>query len=124
KLQTKVGSGNAFIPLAEQIQNWRKRNFTVAFVAGAPQRAERLSRILLDLDIDASLIDGAFPEWRKKKGRHPVAVLSGHLSEGFIHRDEKFVLVSETEIFGSRSYRKGAKSTKSLKRIMSSLAQL
>ena len=124
KLKTKVGSGDAFMPLLEAIDKWRAHDFHLAFAVGSHSRAERLQRILLDLGIDARLLDGAAQYWIRSGARYPVVILLGHLSSGVQLIDEKLVFIAENEVFSERSYRRSKVSRTSLKRLLSSLAQL
>ena len=124
KLKTKIGTGEAFQPLEDQITTWRKRGSRVAFVVGSLTRAERLQRILLDQSIDAPLIEGPASPWLRSGASSPVAIFQGYLSSGVVVEDEKLVFVSEHEIFGERSYRRSKTSKVNLKKILSSLAQL
>ncbi len=124
KLKTKIGSGEAFAPLLEAINKWRRAGFHLAFAVGSHSRAERLQRILLDLDIDAQLLDPPAWHWSRSSNRYPLVILPGHLSAGVQLLDEKLVFIAENEVFSERSYRRSRIAKTSLKRLMSSLAQL
>ena len=122
---TKATTGKAFTPLAQAIKGWRKKEYSVALVVGATVRAERLQKILLEYQLDATPLPLAGNAWVNNKQRAPLVILEGHLSQGFQLSDPHVVFVAEHEIFAERSYRKGTNATAaSLKRLMSSLAQL
>lgn len=124
RLKSKIGSGKALAPLKEALNVWRRNDYHVGFAVGSPQRAERLQRLLLELDIDATLPKVSVSNWLKSPSRYPVAIFSGHLSAGVQIPSEKLVLVAEHEIFPERSYRRGVIKKTNLKRLLSSLSQL
>jgi transcription-repair coupling factor (superfamily II helicase) len=141
KLKTKVGTGKALQPLKQAINQWRREKLRVALVVGTSQRAERLHRLLLDLTIDAPILaipqpnttEGAPPspprpvtakEWQESAPRWPVAILLGHLSDGFQLPSEGVVYVSEHEVFSERSYRAGPSRRSPSKRLLNILNQL
>ncbi len=124
KLRTKIGTGDAFEPLVEAIHAWRKKGYVIAFAVGSHSRAERLHRLLLDVGIDARHMEGSAGSWFRAGGRYPVVILQGHLSQGVQISEEKVVFIAENEIFAERSYRKSKTSKTSLKKLLSSLAQL
>lgn len=124
RLKTKIGTGNALQPLAIQIKLWRTSGWQIAFVVGSKQRARRLQKLLLDIDISTKITDESGYAWASGSRRSPVVILQGHISSGFQLPTENLVFISENELFAERSYRSRTRPVKSLKRILSSLAQL
>ncbi|MCB0333305.1 MAG: DEAD/DEAH box helicase, partial [Bdellovibrionales bacterium] len=125
RLKTSIGTGDAFRPLKEAIERWRKDNFRIGFVVGSEQRARRLERTLLDLGYDAPFephLSGS--DWAQGLKRTPLAILLGHLSSGTQIPSEKLSLVAESEIFGERSYRHSQKAETNIKKLLGSLSQL
>ncbi|RIL05277.1 MAG: transcription-repair coupling factor, partial [Proteobacteria bacterium] len=96
----------------------------VAFVVGSDTRAQKLQRILLDLDIDARVVDLSGNRWIAAPHRYPVVILKGHLASGFVMPDEHLVFISEAEIFAERSYRKSRKAQTNLRKLLGTLSQL
>lgn len=123
-LKSKVGSGNALEPLAKAVAQWRLEGYAVAFVVGSEQRGRRLHSLLLEVDIDAPLLDISFGEWSERRTTIPVAILQGFLTSGMRMPGLRVVCISEREIFQERSQRRRGAKGISLKRIMSSLGQL
>lgn len=107
QMKTAVGSGNAFQPLKEFLDTWRRKKFSIAFSVGSRSRAQRLHTILLDINTDAPIVETTAMGWLTTR-RPPVAILVGHLHAGFRLLDEKIIFISEGEIFGERSYRSGS----------------
>lgn len=125
RLKTQIGTGSAFEPLKEAVLKWREAKQRIAFVVGNIPRAERLQSILLELGLDAPILQDLDGEgWINRKDHAPLSILIGHLSSGVQLKDEDLVFVAESEIFGERSYRKSNKKTRSLKRLLSSLSLL
>jgi len=125
RLKTKIGSGSAFQPLEEFIHHVRRKKYTIGFFVGSDTRAIRLQRLLLDYNLDAVPIDISAQEWFERGCKQPLAIFHGHISEGISLTDEKLIFLSETEIFGERSYReKNATNQQLTRRLLNTLAQL
>lgn len=124
KLAAQRGSGKGFVPLRELIDRYRERGSTVMFVIGSQQRAERLNRLLMDLDVEGAIVHYPPREWLKMSLRPPVAICLGHLSQGFELPDESAVFIAEQEVFSEKSFKKSSQKRFNLKRILSALAQL
>jgi transcription-repair coupling factor (superfamily II helicase) len=107
QMRTAVGSGNAFQPLKEFLDTWRRKKFSIAFSVGSSSRAQRLQSILLDIGTDAPIVEPPAMRWLTTR-RPPVAIIVGHLHAGFRLLDDKTIFISENEIFGERSYRSGS----------------
>jgi transcription-repair coupling factor (superfamily II helicase) len=77
---------------------WREEGFRVRLLAGEPETARRLLEILRDHDLDAALVTTLdSPE--------PVAVAVGGAHAGFECPALGLVVLTETEVFGSRRIR-------------------
>lgn len=119
-----VGTGQALKPLAQALSRFRRDGFHIAFVVGSTVRAERLQRLLLDINVDARIPSLSGAQWIRSPNRYPIVILQGHLSAGVQLLDEKLVFIAENELFAERSYRRGATPRTTLRRLMSSLSQL
>lgn len=124
KLKTKIGSGKALSPLSTSVKALRKKNFSICFTVGSPIRAERLRKELLSYGIDIHILSKSGQEWIDLRDRFPIVVLQGYLHSGFQLPLEQLAFINESEIFAERSYRRASKTRVSLKRILSSLANL
>lgn len=123
-IQSKAETGEAFASLKKFINNARRSNFDLSLVVGTEHRAQRLRQILLSIDIDAQIFEGNLLEWKYAPRRYPVVICNGNLQHGFELSEERLIFIAEHEIFGERSQRTAKKSKTTLKKIMSSLAQL
>jgi transcription-repair coupling factor (superfamily II helicase) len=125
KTQGKVGTGQALQPVRQLVRKLREDGYSIAFIVGATSRAERLHGILQNVSLDAPVLPHlSATEWMSSSQRQPVVILQGHISAGFQLPSEKIAFIAENEIFTERSYRKGIRKKTSLKRLMSTLAQL
>ncbi len=124
RLQSKIGSGKALLPLRERLVSWLDLGFSIAFVVGSPHRSERLQKLLLDIGIDAAPSALSGNDWIEQLNRSRVAILEGQLSAGFQLPREQLVFIAESEIFTERSHRRTQSRALSIKKIMGSLAQL
>ncbi|RKU31665.1 transcription-repair coupling factor [Candidatus Poribacteria bacterium] len=80
-----LGRGN-YQMVFDQIRNWTNRKFLVNVFCETPQQAKRVYEMLIERDIP--------PEG--------IMVSVGFISEGFLSESQKFAVISENEIFGSR----------------------
>jgi transcription-repair coupling factor (superfamily II helicase) len=124
KMKTSIGSGSAFAPLREFLDTWRGKKYSVAFSVGSSTRAQRLQNILLSIGTDAPLLSSSATDWMNLPRRPAVAIIQGHLQSGFRIPGDKLLFVSESDIFGERSYRSGNAPRISAKKLLSSLSLL
>lgn len=122
--KSQIGTGHALKPLSQALSRFRKDGYHIAFVVGSPVRAERLQRMLLDINVDAKIPGLSGSQWLNAPLRYPMVILQGYLSAGMQLPEERLVFIAENEIFAERSYRRAASARTTLKRLMSSLAQL
>ncbi|MFB5663757.1 transcription-repair coupling factor [Alteribacillus sp. HJP-4] len=80
--------------LKNEIQRWQKSGYTIVFVVGDEERANRLQHILDDYGVEADRTDrnGAF------RVERPAIVL-GSLNNGFELTTEKLAVITEQETF-------------------------
>jgi transcription-repair coupling factor (superfamily II helicase) len=124
KMRTSIGSGAAFEPLKEFLDQWRQRSYGIAFSVGSSSRAQRLQSILLSIGTDAPVLTTSASDWISLPRRPGVAIILGHLHTGFRLPTEKVIFVSENDVFGERSYRSGTAPRISAKKLLSSLSLL
>ncbi|MCX6115550.1 MAG: transcription-repair coupling factor [Proteobacteria bacterium] len=124
RMHSAVGSGQAFQPLKEYLNQWRSKNFSVAFSVGSTSRAQRLQSILLDIGSDAPVLTGTAQGWINAPRRPAVAIIVGHLNSGCRLPKEKLCFISENEVFSERSYRSSKTPQISAKRLLSTLSLL
>jgi len=124
QLKSKVGTGEGFAPLLRFISKQRRLGYSLAFVVGSKARAERLQKILLEIDIDAPFLHISGNEWQKLRHKYPVAILEGLISAGSNIPGEKLSFISEHEIFSERSYKKSKSPKINVKKLLGSLSQL
>ncbi|MCB0339524.1 MAG: hypothetical protein KDD53_07970, partial [Bdellovibrionales bacterium] len=123
-IRTHENREEPFSVLSNQISKWRTENYSVAIVTGSQQRAERLRKALLEHNLAANISHASGIAWSKRTASSPLAILLGHLSEGFRLPKERLVFIAENQIFAERSYRKGKNKTPPLSRLLASLSRL
>ncbi len=94
-----------FDMLSRDIKNWRREKFKVAVLVGGENRIEGVRETLAQYQItatpmkdDRALIDGE------------VALLPLYASKGFTYSAEKFIVLTENELFGRVKSHKKSKS--------------
>lgn len=105
--------------IIDDIRNWVDQGYKIAFVVSDKSRVERLIEELSERDILAveALEDGLYPEGNS------IVVLYGHLQTGFVYKDEKLAVISESDIIAAKS-RKHRRSTKEKGKRISSFTDL
>ncbi len=124
QMRTNIGSGSAFTPLKSFLNEWRRKEFSIALTVGSLSRAQRLQSILLDIGTDAPIVTSTGLDWINSPRRPAVAIVVGHISAGFRVPSDKLCFLAENEVFGERSYRSGKAPRVSAKRILSALSLL
>jgi transcription-repair coupling factor (superfamily II helicase) len=124
QMRTQIGSGSAFGPLKAFLNQWRRKDFSIALTVGSLSRAQRLQSILLDIGTDAPIVTSSGMGWVDAPRRSGVAIIVGHISSGFRVPGDKLCFLAENEVFGERSYRSGKTPRVSAKRILSTLSLL
>lgn len=124
RMRSAVGSGAAFKPLQEFLDQLRRNDYCLAFSVGSTSRAKRLQDILLDIGTDAPILTTSTREWMQGSRRPPVTIVVGHLTSGCKLPNEKLCFVAENDIFSERSYRSVAGPRVSAKRLLSTLSLL
>ena len=90
---------NHFEMLVSDIAKWRKEGFRVLILSGSRIRAERLSHDLNDYDLPAFYREN--PDVTLEAGQ--ILVSYGQLHRGFVYTTQKFVVVTEGDIFGNKN---------------------
>ena len=96
---------NSFETLVKDLTMFRKKGYRVLLLSGSRTRAKRLAEDLRDMGLTAVYTDDPF------RTVQPGEVLTyyGHVGKGFEYPFLKFVVLSETDIFGSEKKKKKAK---------------
>ena len=87
---------NSFELLVKDLKRWKKAGYRVALLSGSRTRAERLARDLTDQDVTAFYSSSEDREIQPGE----IMVLYGHARRGFEYPMIKFVLITESDIFG------------------------
>jgi transcription-repair coupling factor (superfamily II helicase) len=93
------GKGAALDPLERRIAAWHDAGLDVAITARSATQAERIGTLLGHRGVRVADADSRAP-------RGTVKILTGPLARGAVVPTERFVLVTEEEIFGQRAHRR------------------
>ena len=96
---------NSFEQLVRDLKQFRKNGYRVLLLSGSRTRAERLAEDLRDQELTAVYTEN--PEREVLTGE--VLTYYGHVNRGFEYPLLKFVVLSETDIFGGEKKKKKAK---------------
>lgn len=86
--------------LKSEVERWKGANFSVTFVCGSKDRAERMERVLGDYEIEAAITSSDNPPVR---GQAQIVV--GQLAAGFELPLQKIIVITEEEVFTKRAKR-------------------
>ena len=104
------GKNASLSPLVRRVGHWRDHGLRVFITARAQTQAERIATLLRHQGIESKPRLGAFdPSWLDEPGRE-VEIVVGPLTRGVVLPADGLVLVTEEEIFGSRTHRRRERS--------------
>ena len=106
---------NSFELLVKDLKVWKKGGYQVLLLCGSRTRAQRLAQDLLEEGL------GSFYSEDMDRVIRPgeIMVAYGHARKGFLYPLIKFVVITETDIFGKEKKKKRRKSEYSGKKISS-----
>lgn len=95
-----------FPSLVKDLQRFKKNQYRVLLLSGSRTRAERLAKDLREYDLAAFYTEN--PDREIQPGE--IMTYYGHVEKGFEYPLIKFVVITETDIFGSEKKKKRKKS--------------
>ena len=96
---------NSFEALVKDLQQFKRKGYRVLLLSGSRTRARRLAEDLRDQELTAVYTEDPFREVQPGE----VLTYYGHVGRGFEYPLIKFVVLSETDIFGAEKKKKKAK---------------
>ena len=96
---------NSFEALVKDLKLYRKNGYRVLLLSGSRTRAKRLAEDLRDNELAAVYTEDPFREVQSGE----VLTYYGHVKKGFEYPLLKFVVISETDIFGKERKKKKRK---------------
>ena len=96
---------NSFEALVKDLKHYRKNGYRVLLLSGSRTRAKRLAEDLRDNELHAVYTEDPFREVQAGE----VLTYYGHVNKGFEYPLIKYVVISETDIFGKERKKKKKK---------------
>ncbi len=96
---------HSFEALVKDLQRFRKNGYRVLLLSGSRTRAKRLAEDLREHELTAFYTEDPFREVQVGE----VMTYYGHVKRGFEYPNLKFVVVSDTDIFGGEKKKKSKK---------------
>ncbi len=93
---------NSFEALVKDLKKYRKNGYRVLLLSGSRTRAKRLAEDLRDQELSAVYTEDPLREVQAGE----VLTYYGHVGKGFEYPWLKFVVLSETDIFGAEKKKK------------------
>ena len=106
---------NSFELLVKDLLKWKKKGYKILLLSGSRTRAQRLAQDLMDQDLPAFYSDNM--DRILEAGE--IMTAYGHAKRGFEYPFIKFVLITETDIFGQEKKKRRKKTEYSGKKIQS-----
>ncbi|MBQ9765118.1 MAG: transcription-repair coupling factor [Lachnospiraceae bacterium] len=97
---------NSFETLVKDLGQWKKRGYRVLLLSGSRTRAQRLAEDLREFNLTAYYREGL--DTNIQSGE--IMVTKGNVHRGFEYPLIKFVVITETDIFGAEKKKKKKKS--------------
>ncbi|MBO4290302.1 MAG: transcription-repair coupling factor, partial [Lachnospiraceae bacterium] len=92
----------SFETLLKDLKNYKKRGYRVVLLSGSRTRAARLAQDLWEQELTAVYSENPMREVQPGE----ILTLYGHVEKGFEYPLLKFVVLSETDIFGAEKKKK------------------
>ncbi len=96
---------NSFEALVKDLKRYRKNGFRVLLLSGSRTRAKRLAEDLRDEELTVFYSEDPFREIQPGE----IMTFYGHAAKGFEYPLIKFVVISESDIFGAEKKKKRKK---------------
>ena len=112
--KARAGVGEPLTPLLKRFQDYQERGYRVGIVCDRRTGAKRLMEMLRQHEIPVRLEESAGKFFQKEIGkksnkekdqRAEIVILLGQISGGFLLPGEELALISDEEIFGTRTKR-------------------
>ena len=97
---------NSFELLTRDLKRLKRSGYRVVLLSGSRTRAKRLAEDLRDYDLSSFFSD----EMEREVQDGEIMVAYGHVTEGYEYPMLKFMVISETDIFGKTKKKKKRKS--------------
>lgn len=97
---------NSFEMLVKDLSNWKRKGYRIVLLSASRTRSERLAHELMDQGLNAFYSDSIDRVIQPGE----IMVRYGHVSRGFEYPFIKFVLITESDIFGKEKKKKKKKS--------------
>nr|WP_242867722.1 transcription-repair coupling factor [Clostridium sp. Marseille-P299] len=106
---------NNFEILVKDLKDWKKNGYRVVLLSSSRTRAARLAEDLREYELNAFYTD----ELNREIQKGEIFVTYGNLHKGFEYPLIKFVIISESDIFGAEKKKKKKKTNYEGKQIQS-----
>ncbi len=125
KARRQAGASSGLTPLAARTKAWLDLGLRVFFSARTQTQAERLVSLLRGYDLPVDSKPQPFdPELLDRPPTGRAQVVVGQLHDGFAWASEGTVLVTEAEVFGTKSHRRSRRRRARAKRAQAFLEDL
>lgn len=104
-----VSYSNAFNKLIEELQKLKKRKYKTVIFTASRTRADRLAKNLREYDLLAFTSDKPYIDIKESE----ILVSYGNIKKGFEYENALFMLISESDIYGTKKAVKKNISSKS-----------
>lgn len=96
---------NSFDALTRDLKRCKRNQYRVVLLSGSRTRAKRLAEDLRDYDLNSVYSE----DMKREVNPGEIMVSYGHVAEGYEYPMLKFMVISETDIFGKKKKKKKRK---------------
>ena len=112
-VKTVSSYNNSFELLVKDLKKWKKEGYRVTLLSGSRTRAKRLAQDLMDEGLGSFYSE----DYSRRIQPGEIMVVYGHAHRGFEYPLVKFVLITESDIFGKEQKKRRKKKQYSGQRI-------
>lgn len=111
-VKSSIIEKNSLEKLYNELKHYKSLNYTIVFLASGTTRCERLEREFNENDINTIFLneEKLNDDYTIHKGI--VYIIRGSLNKGFEYPDEKFIVLTDKELFGEEKKKKKASKKK------------
>nr|WP_090893163.1 transcription-repair coupling factor [Evansella caseinilytica] len=84
--------------LKSEVDRWKDANYSITFVCGNEDRAERMKQVLTDYEIEAAMTSAD-----QAPIRGQAQIVTGHLMSGFELQMQRMIAITEEEVFTKKT---------------------
>ncbi|MDO4491920.1 MAG: transcription-repair coupling factor [Lachnospiraceae bacterium] len=105
QVKTMNSYNGQFLTLVEDLKKWKRKGYRTVLLSPSRTRGQRLARELQEEELNAYYLEDA----QRELSPGEILVAHGYAANGFEYPMQKFVMITESDIFGKEKKKKKKK---------------